>query len=223
MEINEKRLEGAAQRKEVYLMKKFITTVIALTMLTVGISGCTGNGNSSDNSGSTNVSDSSDNSDNSDSTPASGTADNSGSTSDNASGGTSEVELPDPNGRAAKMGAAAMAADEWPSMMDVTDPELALNFFGIDLSKCEDYYISNQLISAQLNEVVIVKPAAGSEDEIKAAVDAHAEYIKNEGAFYPDQEASAAGTVTGTTEDGYLYIIVHENGADIASAMLEAE
>lgn len=220
MEINEKRLEGAAQRKEVYLMKKFITTVIALTMLTVGISGCTGNGNSSDNSGSNSVSDSSGNSD---STPAGGTADNSGGTSDNTSGGTSEAGLPDPNGRAAKMGAAAMAADEWPSMMDVTDPELALNFFGIDLSKCEDYYISNQLISAQLNEVVIVKPAAGSEDEIKAAIDAHAEYIKNEGALYPDQEASAAGTVTGTTEDGYLYIIVHENGADIASAMLEAE
>lgn len=215
-----KRLEGAEKRKEVYLMKKIITTVIALAMLTVGISGCTGNGNSSDSSGSNSVSDSSGNSD---STPASGTADNSGGTSDNASGGTSEAELPDPNGRAAKMGAAAMAADEWPSMMDVTDPELALNFFGIDLSKCEDYYISNQLISAQLNEVVIVKPAAGSEDEIKAAIDAHAEYIKNEGAFYPDQEASAAGTVTGTTEDGYLYIIVHENGADIASAMLEAE
>ncbi|MDE7193389.1 MAG: DUF4358 domain-containing protein [Oscillospiraceae bacterium] len=215
-------------------MKKFITAIIALTMLTAAISGCTDNGNSSDSSGSTNVSDSSDNSnssnstddsDNSDNSDTSGTADNSGNTSDNASGGTSETEfdLPDPNGRAAKMGAAAMAADEWPSMMDVVDPELASAFFGIDLSKCEDYYLSNQLISAQLNEVIIVKPAAGSEDEIKAAVDAHAEYIKNEGAFYPDQEASAAGTVTGTTEDGYLYIIVHANGADIAAAMLAAE
>ena len=53
--------------------------------------------------------------------------------------------------------------------------------------------------------------------------DAHFEYIKNDAAFYPDQEPSAAGTVNGTTEDGYLYIIVHENGADIASAMLSAE
>ncbi len=209
-------------------MKKFITTVIALTMLTVGISGCTNNDNSSDNSGSTNVSDSSDNSnstDNSDNSDTSGTAENSGTSSDDPSGGTSEIEfdLPDPNGRAAKMGAAAMEADEWPAMMDVVDPEFATMFFGIDLSMCEDYYLSNQLISANLNEVVIAKPVAGKEDDLKAVFDAHFEYIKNDAAFYPDQEPSAAGTVNGTTEDGYLYIIVHENGADIASAMLSAE
>lgn len=207
-------------------MKKFITTVIALTMLTAGISGCTNNDNSG-SSGSSDVSDSSDNSDsgNSDNGSDSGTPDASGSTSDNASNGTSEggENLPDPNGRAAKLGAAAMAAVEWPSMMDVTDSEMATMFFNIDLSMCEDYYFSNQLISAQLNEILVAKPTAGNEDALKDAFDAHFKYIQTDAAFYPDQEASAAGAVSGTTEDGYLYIIVHENGAEAAEAMLAAE
>ncbi len=213
-------------------MRKFITTVIALTMLTAGISGCTNNDNSG-SSGSSDVSDSSDNSDvsdsstpdNSDSSDTSGTPDASGSTSDSTSNGTSDggENLPDPNGRAAKLGAAAMEAVEWPAMMDVTDQEMATMFFNIDLNMCEDYYFSNQLISAQLNEILVAKPTAGNEDALKDAFDAHFEYIQTDAAFYPDQEASAAGAVSGTTEDGYLYIIVHENGADAAAAMLAAE
>lgn len=216
-------------------MRKFFTTVIALTMLTAGISGCTNNDNSG-SSGSSDVSDSSDNSDNSDSSNSDnsdnsdssdliGTPDASGSTSDSTSDGTSQggENLPDPNGRAAKLGAAAMAAVEWPSMMDVTDAETATMFFNIDLNMCEDYYFSNQLISAQLNEILVAKPTAGNEDALKDAFDAHFEYIQNEAALYPDQEASAAGAVSGTTEDGYLYIIVHENGAEVAEAMLAAE
>lgn len=206
-------------------MKKVFATVIALTMLTATLSGCTSNNNnSSGNSGNSNVSDSSNVSDNSGNSDNSNNS-NSGNTSDSPSEGTSEIEsdLPDPNGRAAKMGAAAMEADEWPAMMDVVDPEFATMFFGIDLSMCEDYYLSNQLISANLNEVVIAKPVAGKEDDLKAVFDAHFEYIKNDAAFYPDQEPSAAGAVNGTTNDGYYYIIVHENGDSIASAMLAAE
>ena len=45
------------------------------------------------------------------------------------------------------------------------------------------------------------------------------EYIKNGAAFYPEQEVSAAGAVMGTTDSGYLYIIVHENGATAEAAI----
>jgi hypothetical protein len=121
------------------------------------------------------------------------------------------------------MGAAAMEAVEWPAMMEVTDNDLSQSFFGIDLSMCEDFYIANQLISAQLNEIVIAKPAEGMEDELKAAFDAHYEYIQTDAAFYPEQEASAAGAVEGTTDDGYYYIVVHENGSDAAAALLAVE
>lgn len=34
-------------------------------------------------------------------------------------------------------------------------------------------------------------------------------------AFYPMQQASAEGAVMGKTNDGYLYVIVHENGEEI--------
>lgn len=116
------------------------------------------------------------------------------------------------------MADAAYAAVEWPSMMPVEDPELALSFFGIDLGLCEDYYIANQLISAQLNEIIIVKPMYGSEDDIQAQLDAHFEYIKTDAAFYPEQEPSAEGAVMGEFDNGYKYIFVHENGSVVADA-----
>ncbi len=117
------------------------------------------------------------------------------------------------------MADAAYAAVEWPSMMPVDDVELINSFFGIDTTLCEDYYVANQLISAQLNEIIIVKPLAGNEDALQAQLDAHFEYIKNDAAFYPEQEPSAAGAVMGELDNGYKYILVHENGAAVEEAV----
>lgn len=126
------------------------------------------------------------------------------------------------NSRAKELGNIAIETVEWPAMMDITDAEMAESFLGINIEMCEDYYFANQLISAQLNEILIAKPIEGKEEDIKAAFDKHFEYIKNEAAFYPAQEESAAGAVMGETEDGYLYLIVHANGADVETALLNS-
>lgn len=132
---------------------------------------------------------------------------------------------PDPDGRAAKLAEAVFNAVEYPGMMEVNRSDYAEGFFGLDLSICEDFYVSNAMISAQLAEVIIAKPKAGSEDALKEIMDKHFDYIKNDpnATFYPDQEISAAGAVSGVTDDGYYYILVHENGDAAAEALLAVE
>ncbi len=179
-------------------MKKFITMAAILAALTMTVTGCTGGNDSS--------------SDSTDST-VSGTVE----AGDTSSDVTDEEAV---SLTAAQMAANALTAIEWPAMMQVEDPEMINGFFGIDAALCEDYYISNQMISAQLNEVIIVKPAEGKEADLQAQLDSHFEYIKNDAAFYPEQEPSAEGAVMGKLDNGYLYILVHENAQTAADALL---
>ncbi len=127
--------------------------------------------------------------------------------------------------KSAKLAEAVYNAVEFPSMMEVTTSDLAEGFFGIDLELCEEFYIANAMISAQLAEVIIAKPKAGCEEALNEQLDKHFDYIKNDpnATFYPAQEVSAAGAVSGVTAEGYHYIIVHENGADAAEAINAAE
>ena len=191
-------------------MKKFMTIAAILAALTMTVTGCSSNANNSSN-----TSDSStveDNSSNSSSEIESGAA--SGTESEGESD-TDAAAL-----TAEQMAANALTAVEWPAMMEVEDAEMINSFFGIDVSLCDEYYISNQLISAQLNEVIILKPAEGKEADLQAQLDAHFEYIKNDAAFYPDQEPSAAGAVMGELDNGYKYILVHADGAVVEEAVI---
>ena len=86
----------------------------------------------------------------------------------------------------------------------------------------EDGFFISNLISAHLLRVFVAKPKAGSEDAVKAVFDERFDYFKNDpnAAFYPMQWESIDGAVSGVTDDGYYYIIVHKNGAEIADAMV---
>ncbi len=184
-------------------MKKFITMAAILAALTMTVTGCAGGNDSSAND--SNVSGSVEAGDNTSSEVTDGENDE------------QAVSL-----TAAQMAANALTAIEWPAMMNVEDPEMINSFFGIDTALCEDFYISNQMISAQLNEVIIVKPAEGKTADLQAQLDAHFEYIKNDAAFYPEQEPSAEGAVMGELSNGYKYIFVHENGNVIEEAVRNA-
>jgi len=174
-------------------MKKFITLAAILAALTMTVTACSkGDDNSS-----------------------AATGEAGAATSDTSNTSDTQVAALD----AYQMAANVFSSLEWPSMMELPDAETAMMMLSIDPALCEDYYMSTQLMSAHLNEVLICKPAAGKEAELQAQFDAHFEYIKNGAAFYPEQEVSAAGAVKGKTDSGYLYIIVHENGATAEAAM----
>ena len=101
------------------------------------------------------------------------------------------------------------------------DPESTSLF---NLENCEEYCFATNIISAQLKKIVVIKPKDGKDGDISAAVDKYFDGVKNDPniAFYPMQQASAEGAVKGVTDDGYYYVIVHENGEDIAAAMIAA-
>lgn len=58
-------------------------------------------------------------------------------------------------------------------------------------------------------------------ENLEKAVAAYYDYIKNDpnAMAYPSMQESVDGTVSGKTSDGYLYVIVHENGAEIAKVL----
>lgn len=223
-------------------MKKFISSILVISML-AALTGCGANNASSDNSNSSN-------SNSAESAPAesgseSGAMTNEGGAMTNEGGANSDANMggetvgaengtfeedyteyvPDPNGRAAMLAEAVMNAVEFSSMMEVTRSDYAQSFFGLDLSLCEDFYASNAMISANLSQIIIAKPKAGCEEELKAQIDAHFDYIKNDpnAAFYPEQELSAKGAVSGVTDYGYYYLLVHKEGAAAAEALLAVE
>lgn len=201
-------------------MKKFLTLAAILAALTLTVTACSSKDNA-DNSSDTGTS-----------TTEPGIVGDDANNSEvvvtpEANAPTAEADAPDAGASdvqqtgldAYAMAGNAFASLEWPAMMELPDAETAMMMTSIDPALCEDYYMSTQLMSAHLNEVLICKPSAGNEEALQAQFDAHFEYIQNGAAFYPEQEVSAAGAVMGKTDDGYLYIIVHENGATAEAAL----
>lgn len=181
-------------------MKKFLATVIALSAITTAFTGCSGNNNSSNNSSS---------------------AAESGNTSEagtSGAAGTSEPSVTEAR-TAADLGMAASTCIDWGDLAQVEDEEVINSMLGIDTSLCDEYYVATAMMSVHLNEVIVLKPSAGNEPAVQAALDEHFAYIKDGAAFYPAQEKSAAGAVQGKTDDGFYYIIVHEIGSEIADVM----
>ncbi|MGN1119596.1 MAG: DUF4358 domain-containing protein [Oscillospiraceae bacterium] len=230
------------------MMKKLICVITVLSMV-AALAGCANNNNSGSSEASsypsTSASDTSASdtsaSDTASSEPESSVPDEQPEESNTASDAADDGANADANDgaaeedvieyqqaedrKSAKLAEAVYSAVEFPSMMEVTTSDLAEGFFGIDLELCEEFYIANAMISAQLAEVIIAKPKAGCEEALNEQLDKHFDYIKNDpnATFYPAQEVSAAGAVSGVTAEGYHYIIVHENGADAAEAINAAE
>ena len=203
-------------------MKKTVLTAIVMSALMLSIAGCSNN-TSSDSSSSASAT-----------SGATSSPELGSDTSEPASSApeTSEPETSAPaetgdaqpeSGRAAVLGAAALNADEWPSLDMISDPAIIEAYFGFNADDTEDYYLAIPLVSANMEEIIVVKPKAGSEEAVKTAIFDHITNVTENMFLYPGQEEIAAGAVTGETPDGYIYGIVHKNGADIAQTMLAAE
>lgn len=117
----------------------------------------------------------------------------------------------------------ALEADEWPAMDYVTEQIYVNTLFADDivLEDCEDYCLASNIISSQLYRILVIKPKADKAEAIEAAIDEYYEYVRSgEAAAYIDQQASAAGSIKGKIEGGYIYLIVHPNGTLVADKML---
>lgn len=192
-------------------MKKYISAaVIAATLLT--LAGCS---NSAANSSESTSASTAESVTSSEATSAPETS---------APESTPEEAVPDmSSSRCAELAQAAVSAVEFPAMEAIYDAEIAKLSFGIDTSLCEDYCIMMNLISAQLNEVIVLKPSAGNEETLQKQVNAHLDFQKQNAVWYPAQEESVAGAATGITDGGYIYPVIHADGQTAADAIIAAE
>lgn len=179
-------------------MKKFLATMAALAVVTAAFTGCSNNNTDSNSSA----------------------ANSSSATESGAASDSSAVDSAPETVRTAKdITNAVFESVDWVSSEEITDAELADTMIGLDLSLVEDYSIFVPMMSVHLDELVVVKPKAGSESKVEEQLSAHLDYIKDGAAFYPDQEIAAAGAVMGKTDDGFYYVVVHQVGSEIAEVI----
>ena len=105
---------------------------------------------------------------------------------------------------------AALAVGEWPTLWEVTDPQLISDFFLLDASN-ENY--QNLLIlqcpmSANMTEIIIIQ--AEDVSAAKADLEARQKKAQEQDAFYPDDVERAAASVVGTEGD-YAYFLMGDN------------
>ncbi len=179
------------------MKKNLIAIIISLLLLTV-MTGCSGN-SSEEGSGSS--------------------SENTNSTEDSNISSSSPEDSKE--SEAYNLAQTVLEAVEFPedSMSENMTPEDAMLSFSVDTELCEDYYFSVNLMRTQLNEILIAKPKEGCKEQLKEQFDAHVEYLKEQAALYEEQEVSVSGTVTGELDNGYCYIIVHENGSEAEEAL----
>lgn len=142
----------------------------------------------------------------------------------NEGDGADNSDLPFPENGAGTLAKTVLATNVWPRMDIVDSQEFIDSIFSSNfvLDSCEEFCFATNVISAQLYKVIIIKPKDGKKEDLSTAIDNYFDAVKNDPnlAFYPMQEESANGTVKGETGSGYLYLVVHENGAEIESAVL---
>lgn len=220
-------------------MKKIFLSAILCGSLILTLSGC-GNRNNSDNSSEmasgenseqTSEQTSESSTESSSDQSSEGSNENSGVNGGAGSGneGVDNSSLPFPDNRAGRMAAAALRTDVWPAMDVVSEVDMIGSMFSTDegevfnLDDLEEYCFCTNVMSAQLNRVIVVKPVNGREGAVEDAINTYLNYSQTGAAFYPAQEESAAGAVSGKTPDNYIYLIVHKNGQAIADAMKDVQ
>lgn len=217
-------------------MKKIFLSAILCGSLMLTLAGC-GNRNNSDNSSEMSSGENSEqtSSEQSSSEESSEQSSNENSSDINGGAGAGEESgadnshLPFPDNRAGRMAAAALNTGVWPTMDIVSEADMIGSMFSTDegevfnLDDLEEYCFCTNVISAQLNRVIVVKPVNGREGAVEDAINTYLNYSQTGAAFYPAQEESAAGAVSGKTPDNYIYLIVHKNGAAIADAIRDVQ
>lgn len=117
---------------------------------------------------------------------------------------------------------AALNAVEFPKMTKVEAAEEIDAFFEFNTENYADFSLYMNVMSVNLNRVILVKPLSDKHDEVFAELEAYYNDLIENSAFYPAQESAAAGSKMGETTDGYIYIIVHEDGETAVRAIENA-
>ena len=116
---------------------------------------------------------------------------------------------------------AALSVGEWPSLWEVTDPQILSDFFLLDETN-ENY--RNMIVfqcpmSATMTEVIIIE--AEDVESAKSDLEARRQKAIDQDAFYPNDVDLANASIVGT-EGNYAYFILAGNAAEAETALVEA-
>ena len=213
-------------------MKRITSAVLAAIVIAMAISGCGDNKEVSTPStgNSTTVNDSTNNESTTESNESTGDESTTESTPDENSDpdGDNEVDpavanaaLEYPDNRAGRIVRTMLSSDEWGFMMLMDEETTPALIPDLSLDDCEEYCLAYCPNGTQLMYALAVKPKEGSEEKVENALATFYGNVKNNPdlAFYPQQQAAAEGAVMDTTDDGYICVIVHENGQTIGDAI----
>lgn len=115
---------------------------------------------------------------------------------------------------------AAIAADEWPSLWEVTDAQLISDFFTLDAAN-ENY--KNLLVlqcpmSANMSEIIIIE--AEDVNAAKTDLESRQEKAKSQDAFYPDDVERAGASIVGA-EGNYAYFLMGDHAANAEKTIVD--
>lgn len=197
-------------------IKKFISVTAALALCAGLLTAC-GNGGGSAESD-TSASSSASGETSAAESESESLSDESSDVSEGNEAGSSAEEEKSENPLQPLVDAALSSADEWPSLWEVTDPQMLSDFFLLDAEN-ENY--KNMIVmqcpmSANMMEIIIIE--ALDTEAAKADLEARQKKAQDQDAFYPNDVELAAASIVGTEGD-YAYFIL-ASGAEAAEAAL---
>ncbi len=198
--------------------KKIIAAISALSLSAALLTACGGNDNTGDNTSApsetsavSTEADTSESSETSGETEAPADTETDGAGSEDSGSANPLQPLAD----------AVLAVGEWPSLMEVTDPQILSDFF---LLNAENENYRNIIVlqcpmSALMTEVIIIE--ADDAEAAKTDLEARRTKAIEQDAFYPNDVDLANASIVGTEGD-YAYFILAGNASDAESALVEA-
>lgn len=198
--------------------KKIIAAISALSLSAALLTACGGNDNTEDNTSApsetpavSTEADTSESSETSGETEAPADTETDGAGSED-SGSANPLQ---------PLAGAVLAVGEWPSLMEVTDPQILSDFF---LLNAENENYRNIIVlqcpmSALMTEVIIIE--ADDAEAAKTDLEARRTKAIEQDAFYPNDVDLANASIVGTEGD-YAYFILAGNASDAESALVEA-
>lgn len=198
--------------------KKIIAAISALSLSAALLTACGGNDNTEDNTSApsetpavSTEADTSESSETAEETEAPADTETDGADSEDSGSANPLQPLAD----------AVLAVGEWPSLMEVTDPQILSDFF---LLNAENENYRNIIVlqcpmSALMTEVIIIE--ADDAEAAKTDLEARRTKAIEQDAFYPNDVDLANASIVGTEGD-YAYFILAGNAADAEPALVEA-
>lgn len=118
---------------------------------------------------------------------------------------------------------AALSVGEWPAMAEISDADIILEDFEIDINdnKIEDIYIKKCPMSATMAEIIIIKSKNGEVNHAVDLLNARKQSLITKFAFYPSDKEIAEGALIGSLGD-YAYMIAAGSAAEGKDALLAA-